>query len=70
MQLNCKDNGFTVVELLIVFIVIAVLSGFLFPIGNRLKQQAKIVSIKTDALRYQRAFEDYYSIIVILLGVL
>ena len=49
MQLNCKDTGFTVVELLIVFIVIAVLSGFLFPIGNRLKRQAKIVSIKTDA---------------------
>lgn len=60
MQLNRKDAGFTIVELLVVLTVISVLSGFLFPIGNQLKKQAKILSIKTDAFRYQQAFEDYY----------
>ena len=60
MSFNRKDAGFTIVELLIVLTVISVLSGFLFPIGNQLKKQAKILSIKTDAFRYQQAFEEYY----------
>lgn len=55
-----KNTGFTVVELLIVLTVIAVFSGILFPIGNQFKKQAKILSIRTDALRYQSAFLDYY----------
>ena len=36
-------------------------TGFtIVPVGNQLKKQAKILSIKADGFRYQNAFEDYY----------
>ena len=60
MQSVRKDTGFTVVELLIVLTIIAIFSGILFPLGNQFKKQARILSIKTDALRYQTSFDDYY----------
>lgn len=62
MQFVRKNTGFTIVELLIVLTVIAVFSGILFPLGNQFKKQARILSIKADALRYQSAFEDYYEV--------
>ena len=60
MRLVCRNTGFTIVELLIVLTVMAVFSGILFPLGNQFKKQANILSIKTDALRYQTSFVDYY----------
>lgn len=55
-----RGTGFTIIELLIVLTVVVIFSGILFSIGNQFKKQAKLLSIKTDALRYQAAFEDYY----------
>ncbi len=55
-----KTSGFTVIELLVVLVVVSVLMGAVFPLGSQLRKKALLLSKKTDALRFQAAFMDYF----------
>lgn len=53
-------KAFTLIELMIVLTVIAVLSGFSLHFAQQAKGQARLLSKKADALRYQEAFLSYF----------
>ena len=53
-------SGFSLVELLAVLAVVAVLAGFLFPIGDKFCQKARSLSQKVDGMRYQSAFVEFF----------
>ena len=55
-----KTLGFTLVELLVVLVVVGILMGVVLPVGSQLRKRAILLSEKTDALRFQTAFMDYF----------
>jgi len=55
-----KTLGFTLVELLVVLVVVGILMGAVLPLGSQLRKRAILLSKKTDALRFQAAFMDYF----------
>ena len=53
-------QGFTLVELLIVLLIITSIMGLLFPLGNHLNKKSVQLSVQADVVRYQNAFLDYF----------
>lgn len=57
-----SNNGFTIVEFLTVLTIIAIFSGFLFPIGNQIVRKARLSkdshNLRQIALSYQQLIQN------------
>jgi len=56
-----SENGFTLVELLLVLFVVALLASLVAPVATRSIQQARESSLKEDLHVMRKAIDDYYT---------
>lgn len=56
-QISNHRNGFTIVELLIVIVIIAILAGLTVVAFNGIRQRAALSSVKSDTIKLAKAIE-------------
>ncbi len=56
-----SSRGFTLIELLTVIAIIAILMGLLFPVMGKVKETARKVQAKNDAVQIVTAVKAYYT---------
>jgi len=57
--MNCKQNGFSLIEIMVVVVILSILAALVVPkIINR-PEEARIVKAKQDVLTLQNALELY-----------
>lgn len=60
-QSNIKFKGFTLVELLLVLVLIALLASLVMPVATKSVEQAKEAALKEDLQVMRKALDDYFS---------
>lgn len=60
MRKNIRSNGFTIVELLVVIIVISILASIVIVVYNNAQGRARDATRKADVLNIAKALELYY----------
>jgi prepilin-type N-terminal cleavage/methylation domain-containing protein len=61
ISLKQKNQGFTIVELLIVIVVIGILAGLVITTYNGIQQKARNTERTTDLKTFQSQLEAYYA---------
>jgi general secretion pathway protein G len=56
-----RNNGFTLVELLLVLFLVALLASLVMPVATRSVDQAKESALKEDLQVLRKAIDDYYA---------
>lgn len=56
-----NDNGFTLIEILVVIIIIGILAGIAIPVFMRERQKAVDAGIKSDLRNVANTLESYYT---------
>jgi len=58
---KCLRNGFTLVELLLVLLMVALLASLAMPVATKSVDQAKESALKEDLQVMRKAIDDYYA---------
>jgi len=58
---RCLRNGFTLVELLLVLVLVALLASLVMPVATKSVDQARESALKEDLQVLRKAIDDYYA---------